>query len=418
MTNSLLLDPTRILHGSNQSVTNDAALIINGQIKAFGEEARASAKKIGLEPQAAKKKLLAPCLVDPHSVLEDPINNRVETIDSLRKTAAASGYGQVALLPRSPSWRDRPERLQGFKDIKSDVAIHLWGSFSKNGQGSDLSPHSDLIKHGAIGLAEDDLMLPLVLLQRGLLLGEMGGAPILVAPRDGEIQGNGIVREGVATLRAGWPPDPVASETLPLQQIIELQRQYPERNIRLMNLATAESVKLLTTCKTKPMASVCWWHLVADNNQLSPSEPGWRVTPSLGSSEDREALIDAFQKNVLTAVAVHAIPIDEEEMQLPIDKRQAGLVGHELVLPSLWQTLISESKWSIEQLWNALSFGPSKMLNLPEERLAINSRRWILFDPEKKWTANRQLLKFGNAANQPWLQKEITGKVVSCGLIS
>ena len=162
MSNSLLLDPVRILHGSNQSLVDDAALIVDGQIKAFGVEARKKAKKLGLKPLKANSQVLAPCLVDPHSVLEDPINGRCETLISLRETAASAGYGHIALLPRSSSWRDRPERLQGFDNINSDVGIHLWGGFSKNGRGLELTPHTELIKHGAIGLAEDDLMPSLV----------------------------------------------------------------------------------------------------------------------------------------------------------------------------------------------------------------------------------------------------------------
>ena len=33
--------------------------------------------------------------------------------------------------------------------------------------------------------------------------------------RDPVLQGEGLVREGVETLRAGWPADPITSETLP-----------------------------------------------------------------------------------------------------------------------------------------------------------------------------------------------------------
>ena len=69
-------------------------------------------------------------------------------------------------------------------------------------------PHADLLEHGAIGLADDDQIIPLALLERGLLLGEM------ILPRacgeDPLLQEDGIVRDGVETLRAGWPrPWPV-----------------------------------------------------------------------------------------------------------------------------------------------------------------------------------------------------------------
>ena len=411
-----LLDPIRILHGSDQPVVEDAVLIRDSHLIAFGAKARKQAQQLGLPPKSASQQLLAPCLVDPHSILEDPISGHCETLASLRHAAAAAGYGQLALLPRSSSWRDRPERLQGFLNPNSDVDIHLWGSFSRDGAGSELSPHADLLQHGAVGLANDDLILPIALLQRGLVLGEMGSAPVLIAPRDEKIQGGGMVREGVETLRAGWAPDPFASETLPLGQLLELHRQHPERSLRLMNLATAPGVAILGSCPSRPMASVCWWHLVTDQSKLDPTELGWRVIPSLGSPRDRAALIKALANGTLTAVAVHAIPLDEEDTQLPPNQLEPGLAGHQLVLPALWQELVVKAGWSVEQLWHALSFGPSKMLNLPEERLTVGSRRWLMFNPDQLWIQDRHSDHAPKAANQPWQGCQLQGRVVACGL--
>ena len=117
-------------------------------------------------------------------------------------------------------------------DDLREVTIHLWAGFSRGGTGSELAPHGDLLDLGAIGLADDDALIPMPLLERGLLLGEMGSAPVLVAPRDPALQGEGMVREGVETLRAGWSPDPETSETLPLKQLLALHQKHPERQLR------------------------------------------------------------------------------------------------------------------------------------------------------------------------------------------
>ncbi len=416
MPESLLMDPVRVLKGSNKKVSNDSVLINKGKLQAFGEEAREVGKKLGLIAQSCPEKLLAPCLVDPHSVLEEAIGGRSETLQSLRNAASLSGYGQIALLPRSPSWRDQPDRLIGFSNANSDVKIHLWGSFSLNGEGRELSPHADLLENGALGLSEDNWTPSLTILQKGLLLGEMGKNPILLAARNKSIQGNGIVREGVEVLRAGWSPDPIATETLPLGDLLQLQQQFPKRRIRIMNLSTAEGVEMLSSSPIDPMASVDWWHLIADNGSLTPTDLGWTVCPSLGNKKDQAALIKGLQEGDLTAVAVNAIPMDEEESQLPADQRMPGLAGHNVVLPSLWQKLVVNQGWSIESLWKVLSFGPSRMLCLKEESLETGSNRWLLFDPKKSWIPNRNDLCAPKASNQPLLGKEVLGKVISCGL--
>ena len=156
--------------------------------------------------------------------------------------------------------------------------------------------------------------------------------------------------------------------------------------MRLMNISTKASVEMLTKSRTKPMASVSWWHLIKDSSSLGIDELGWRIIPSLGRPNDRIALIQGLKDGIITAVAVHGVPQDEEETSLPPDTRLPGLSGHKLVLPALWQELIVKSGWSIEQLWRVISFGPSHMLKQKEEKLEVGSRRWLLFDPNKEWT--------------------------------
>ena len=173
---------------------------------------------------------------------------------------------------------------------------------------------------------------------------------------------------------------------------------------------------MLANSETKPMASVCWWHLIKDSASLSNNELGWRVVPSLGSPKDRTALIQGLRQKTITAIADHAIPLDEEETQLPPDKRLPGLSGYQLVLPLLWQELVVISNWKVEHLWEALSFGPSRMLNLDEEYLSIGSRRWLVFDPERSWVHKVRSLNKAYCANQPLQGKEITGEIVECGL--
>ena len=416
MTKTFLFDPIQILYNSTQAIELDAVLICNGQIKGFGKDARKLAKDAGIHGSSANEKLIAPCLVDPHSFLIDPINGRNETLKSLKEKAANAGYGQIALLPKGKNWRDKPALMNGFNNSTSDIYIHLWGSFSLGGKGKELAPHADLIDHGAIGIAECDSLPPAEILRKGLLTNELGKNPLLLAPRDPDLQGDGIVRESVETFRAGWTPNPLASETLPISQLLELQKEYQNINLKLMNISTQAGVSLLANYNCPPNASACWWNLIADNSNLNPSDIGWRVLPSLGTPTDRHGLIKGLEQSVLTAIAVHAIALDDSEVKGPPEQRLSGISGHQLVLPCLWDELIVKEGWTIEKLWDALSFGPSRFLNSPQEKLSIDSRRWLIFDPKEKW---RQLINQKEskvAANEPFENKEITGKIILCGL--
>ncbi len=212
---------------------------------------------------------------------------------------------------------------------------------------------------------------------------------MLLAPRQASLTRQGFVRERVEALRAGWPLDPVVSETLPLQSLLALREAHPEARLVLMNLSTREAVEQLRRLSQPPAATVSWWHLLADSSTLAPEEEGWRVTPSLGNGNDREALLEALAAGVITAVAVHHLPLDHEERLLPLDQRRPGLAGHGVALPLLWEELVTRRGWPVAQLWQALCWGPAALLGEPQERLVIPGERWILFDPTARWTVGR-----------------------------
>ena len=416
MKKTIFLDPVKILYDSSRPLSLDAVLISNGHIKAFGQEARLLAQKENIQAESAAQKLLAPCLVDPHSILIDPFAGKDETLRTLRQKAARAGYGQIGLLPKGSNWRDQPELLQGFDDPNSDITIHLWGSLTLQGEGKELSPHANLINEGAIGIAECENIPPIEILRKSLLTNELENHPLLLAPRDSIVQGNGIVREGVDALRAGWPPDPIESEVIPLSLLLQLKRQYKNIAMRLMNISTSEGVSMLNNCSEKPIASVSWWHLIADSSNLIPSDIGWRVLPSLGSPKDRQALIHGLLSNTLEAISVSSIALDDSVIKGPPEQRLPGVTGYHLVLPCLWNELINKSNWKIENLWNSLSFGPSRMLNSRQESLSVGSRRWLIFDPNKKWV-NSTVKGISNvSANEPFYGKELTGQILECGL--
>ncbi len=418
MTNSYLFENIQILEKSGSSLKKETVLIKDGVIKAFGREALQSAELLKIKSQKANRMLLAPCLVDPHSFLESPFSGKEENIHSLIEKATFSGYGQLGILPRGKLWRDQIESIISIKAIKSEVLIHLWGGFSLRGKGITLSRHADLLQNGAIGLSDDDFMPPIELLKQGFSLREMRNFPVLFAPRDESLQAGGMSRQCVETLRAGWPPDPVESEIIPLIQLLELHKQYPETSLRLMNISTSEGVSILKNAYSTPMATTPWWHLVNDNSSLSPFEIGWSVTPSLGSPKDRASLIEGLEDNVLTAISVNSIPLDDSETKLPANKRKKGISGYSLVLPFLWNQLVRNSGWKVEKLWDKISFGPSKILNQAEEKLSLNSNRWLLFDPDKEWFQSKEEKILTTATNQPVKDKKIFGKVIDCGLIN
>ena len=404
-----LLRGVQLLEGAGVSLQRTSALFEGQSLVAWGQAAEAAVDGGTHCADASPTSLLAPVLVDPHSHLLDPFSGRAETLDSLAAEAAAAGYGSVALLPEASDWRDRPEALQ--LSWPQPMQLLLWGAISSAGSGTHLAPLADLHQAGALGFCDGESIPPLALLERVLLLGDADGVPLLVAPRDPALAQSGLVREGVDTLRLGWAPEPLVSEVMPLQSLLALASRAPQ--LRLLNLSTASAVQQLRQHPTPPKASVCWWHLLQDHSNLDPLAPGWTITPVLGSERDRQALRAGLRDGVLQAVAVHHSPIDREEQMLPLDQRRPGVAGYQAVLPALWQALVVGDGWQPDELWQALSWGPSAFLGREPERLQPDSQRWMLFDPEQAHAPRIGSL----AANGPLPAESLKGQVLASGLL-
>ena len=88
MNDTLLLDPVRILRGPGHPVQLGAVLIKHGVLVGFDDAARQQALALGIKASPAANQLVAPCLVDPHSILETSFSGYQETAFSLRHSAA------------------------------------------------------------------------------------------------------------------------------------------------------------------------------------------------------------------------------------------------------------------------------------------------------------------------------------------
>lgn len=375
-----------------------------------------------LQPVAAGDLWLGPSLVDPFSHLDQVCGAAADDRSRLAAAARRGGYGTVALSPEATPWRDHAQAV--VNGLEDGLELRSWGGFSRDGAGEHFSPHGALLAAGAVGLSDGSRCPALPLLLQGLRLqvdaSNNGVArPLALAPRDPLLQGRGLVREGADALRSGLPPDPAASEQLPLQQLLTAAAAIdPDRGagLRLLNLSTAEAISSLQQHPFRHPACVHWWHLLADASAIVQPTDSWCVTPSLGTPADREALLQAVEQGLISCVAVNHRALDQEDLLLPLADRPRGLAGFAHVLPLLWEQLVAGRGLAAERLWQLLCWGPQQFLGQPPVPLQRETCRWLLFHPNDPWTLGSETLGSGGA-NVPWRGRRIQGRVVATGLM-
>ena len=375
---------------------------------------------------------LGPGLIDLYSQSGQPGHESRETYESLSQAAAAGGFTRVGLLPNTQPAVDNRGAIIAIQKFNpsasrsaSQAKLMPWATVTLGAAGQQLTELAELAEAGALGFTDGLPVANSALLRRLLEYAQPLQKPIALWPCDLKIAGEGVVREGVQSLRLGLAGVSVIAETTALATLLECITEIPTP-VHIMRVSTARSVALLRQAKAQGLpvsASVPWHHLIFDTQDLDEYDPSLRHDPPLGNPADRQALIAGVVDRVIDAIAIDHSPYTYEEKTVAFEAAPPGAIGLELALPVLWQKLVSSpsnssksdpaQRWSPAQLWQALSEGPAECLGLKPTRVEVGkSAELTLFDPRISWQVTPENLN-SLASNTPWANQMIQGKVTA-----
>ena len=358
--------------------------------------------------------IFAPGLVDLYSYSGEPGYEERETFQTLGAAAIAGGFSQVAILPNMQPSLDNPSTLMLIQqklarlDPKQSPQFHFWGNLTLDGKGEQLTELAELAETTIIGFTDAKPLRNEGLLQRALEYLQPLNKPVALVPVNLTLRGNGVMREGDASIRFGLPGDPVMSESSAIASILEIV-SATQTPVHLMRISTARGVELIAEAKSRNLpitASVSWMHLLLNTEKIGSYNPNFHLNPPLGNESDRLALIQGVKAGIIDAIAVDHRAYTYEEKTLAFAESPTGSIGLELALPSLWQTLVETGELTVLELWQALRVNPLKCLGLTE-----TYQDYLLFDPAANWTVDGSSLKT-LGRNTPWLGESIQGKVI------
>lgn len=418
-----LLQQVRIIDPVQQVDRLADVLIIDGKIKLINDQITDyPAQTSIIKPQGL---VLGTGLVDLYSHSSEPGNETRETLLELSQAAAMGGFTQIGILPDTIPAIDSAEMIAAVKH-KSDrlkcsnnqstslsnlPRLNFWGA-AYNQSDQKMNALVEL-EPKIVGFTTQHNLSNLHLFKQILEYVQPGQKPVAIALHQNELA-TGVVREGNASIRYGMPGNPGFSEAAIIAAVLEIVTEIPTP-IHIMRVSTKRGVELIADAKArgvKVSASTTWMHLLWDSDAIGSYNPNLRLEPPLGNESDRIALVDGVRQGIIDAIAIDHQAYTYEEKTVAFALAPPGVVGLELALALLWQRFVKSGEWSAIELWQALSSRPRQCIQ--QHPIAIASEQAIdlvLFDPEKKWLANQDNLK-SPAANTPWYNQEITGKVI------
>ncbi|AFY74089.1 dihydroorotase, multifunctional complex type [Synechococcus sp. PCC 7502] len=347
--------------------------------------------------------ILGTGLVDMYSHSGEPGFEKRETLSSLTASAKNGGFSQVGILPNTQPAIDNATATEFWR---SHSLFLPWGGITINCEGKAITDLAELAPH-VVGFSDGKPISNLALVRRVMEYVKPLHKPLMLWAWHSNLAESGVMREGKWSLQYGLAGIPEIAETVALASLLELVA-LTKTPTHFMKISTARSVELIAQAKNSHLpvtASVCWMNLWQSDQDLHSYDPNLRLSPPLGNSEDRAALINGIKNGTIDAIAVDHTPYTYEEKTVDFESAPSGVIGLELILATLWQELVVTEKLTPLELWQALSIRPAQCLNLDPQNLKLAT----LFDPNQTWTVKAIA---SLSTNTSVYGKTLTGKVL------
>jgi dihydroorotase len=360
-----------------------------------------------------------PGLVDLHTHLRQPGMEQSETILSGSQAAALGGYTAVHAMANTDPVADNQAVTDSVHalGIKAGyVTVRPVGAVTRGLAGEELSAMGSMARgKAAVRVFSDDgrCVSDSLLMRRALEHASSLGAVIAQHAQDPKLTMDAHMNEGAlsATLGLnGWPS--VAEEAIIARDV--LLAEYVGARLHICHLSTAGSVDVIRWAKKRGInvtAEVTPHHLLLTEDLIAGYDPVYKVNPPLRRREDTIELRAAVAEGVIDIVATDHAPHPSEAKDCAFSEAAFGMVGLEMALPVVIETLVKPGLLSWSDVARVMSSAPAEIGSLEgysQPFVAGEPAHLTLVDPESMAVPPRGSL----SANNPYPENTLPGRVM------
>jgi dihydroorotase len=388
-------------------------LIHEDRIKDIGNDLPLSGDERVID---AKGCLVLPGLIDMHVHFREPGREDVETIIGGSKVAAKSGYTSVCPMPNTQPVIDSQALVRFIKMEAEHGPVNVFpiASITKGGKGDDMSEMGELVKGGAVAFSDDGRpVMSSLVMRRALEYSRMFNVPILAHAEDLDLADEGIMNEGLNSIRLGLKGIPRESEEVMVARDILLTRLASGR-LHVCHVSSAGSVTLIkrgkkdgvkVTCETAP-------HYFALNDDAVEEHLSMaKMNPPLRTEHDRQRIIEGLRDGTIDVIATDHAPHAQYEKMQELEYAPFGIVGLETAVPLIITELVKKNNFSYIEAFSKVTCNPAAILNL--DRGSLKKGGWAdvtVIDPDKKVLIDKEFI-LSRCKNTPFIGAELYGSV-------
>lgn len=223
------------------------------------------------------------------------------------------------------------------------------------------------------------------------------------------------MRAGDVATKLGLKGIPGAANSTQVARDIDLADLTGGR-IHICHVSVRRSVEYIRAAKARGVRITCEatpHHLTLTDQAMLTYDTNFKMSPPLGSEDDRQALLEGLRDGTVDCVATDHAPHTDMEKDHVMDEAPPGVIGLETAFPILYTDLVLKKQIGLKRLIEAMTIAPARVLGVAKGTLAEGAEADIaVLDPRQEFVIDPQTF-FSRSHNCPFAGRKVRGRAVA-----
>ena len=362
----------------------------------------------------AKGCIVSPGLIDIHVHFRDPGFIYKEDIFSGAEAAAKGGFTTVICMANTKPVVDNQNTLKYILDKAKRAKIRVLqvATITKGMEGKELTDMRGLKTAGAVGFSDDGkpIMNAKIAFEAMKIAKELN-VPLSFHEEDPTlIYENGINMGEVAkTFNVLGSPHEAEDVMVARDAILAMSTGA---KINIQHISSKTSIEIIKWARDRGadiVAEVTPHHFSLTQEALLEKGSNAKMNPPLRLIEDKEAILEAFQDNIIDIIATDHAPHAKSEKDGPIQIVPSGIIGLETSLALSVTNLVKKGHLNLMEMLEKMTINPAKLYGLDLGKIEEGAVADItIFNINEEFTVGNFISK---SFNSPFSGAKLYGKV-------
>ncbi len=410
--NANIVDPKNSLEELGGLIISE-----DGKIEAIGKKVNKNNIPSREKFIDLQEKYIIPGLVDMRVFVGEPGYEYKENFRTLSNAALAGGVTSVVTMPNTSPIIDNVSIVDFLKRRgrdKSKINIFPSASLTKGTEGTNMTEFGLLQKKGIIAFTDGIKSIQNSRLMSRIMRSAFDlNCLIMQHAEDSELSKNGMMNDGAIATKLGLQGIPDVAEKIIIERDLSLLEDFNCR-YHISQISSSKSLEVISRKKEKInfTTGVSINNLSLNENDIGDFRTFLKLSPPLRTEDDRQALIEGINKELIEVIVSDHKPEDEESKRLTFSQAATGASGIETLLP-LSLELFHNDSVKLFKIIKSLTSNPAKILNINKGNLSIgNNADFCIVDLYKPWIVKKEEM-ISKSKNTCIEEKKLQGKVTN-----